>query len=278
MNPFQAQYDAEAREQAERAEAPVFIPPYETREQLEGSASPTTLLFDTEERDEAVIKEQAERAAAEGYSFRVRKVSDQIKNLGLPATRMIERGSLFVGGVLITPEDAIRQLLSFLGENPYAPEHAETPRRVLDAFIEMAGSDRNAEPATILGSLFPVSRGVEYVEVEEVGFASLCRHHLLPFSGTAAVTYWPNPEKGVVGLSKIARLVAHVARRLQMQESLASEVADTLRDYTDASRVEVVMTATHSCMACRGVKDRGAKMIVVASSDRPYLTPNGVIE
>ena len=118
------------------------------------------------------------------------------------------------------------------------------------------------DPADILGTTFPSSHD-EMVILRGVAFTSLCEHHLLPFTGTAAVAYVPNGR--VVGLSKLARLVHCFAARLQIQERLTDEIADALMAHTNARGAAVTIRAHHTCMGCRGVRQADSEMVTTAT-------------
>lgn len=134
----------------------------------------------------------------------------------------------------------------------------DTPSRVVKAFAEMT-SGYKQDPAAILARTFPGESYDEMVIVPGIHFVSLCEHHLLPFSGTAAVAYIPRER--VVGLSKIPRLVECFARRLQVQERMTVQIADALTEHLKPSGVGVVLRARHSCMTCRGVRQQNAEMV-----------------
>lgn len=157
-------------------------------------------------------------------------------------------------------EAAVRTILTFLGENPSREGLLATPRRVVDALLEMTnGSD--ASPEAILATTFTESCD-EMVVVTNIGFASLCEHHLLPFTGVAHVGYLPNGR--VVGLSKLPRLVNAFARRPQVQERMTVQIAAALDAVLGPRGVGVVVTAAHQCMSCRGVRDSAARMTTSA--------------
>lgn len=159
-------------------------------------------------------------------------------------------------------EQAIRTLLAYLGEDPDRPGLLDTPARVVRAMTEMT-CGYTGDPAEVLARVFPDDYD-ELVVLRGITFTSLCEHHLLTFSGTATVGYLPAPGQGVVGLSKLARLVELYARRLQVQERMTRQVADALERYLQPLGVGVVVRATHSCMACRGVQKPGATMVTSA--------------
>lgn len=134
----------------------------------------------------------------------------------------------------------------------------ETPARWVKALGELT-SGYAQDPREILSKRFYQPCADELVILKDIPFTSLCEHHVLPFTGVAHVAYLPGDF--VVGLSKLARLVDCYANRLQVQERLTQEIAKALSDTIKAAAVGVVIEAAHSCMACRGVKKPGAKMI-----------------
>ncbi len=154
-------------------------------------------------------------------------------------------------------ERAVAGLLVALGRDP-ADEHlAETPRRVAAAFAELL------TPTPFGATTFPNAEGYdELVLARDVPFSSLCQHHLLPFSGVAHVGYLPGER--IVGLSKLARVVEHFARDLQVQERLTQQVADWLEDELAPKGVGVVLEAEHLCMSLRGVRASGSRTVTSA--------------
>lgn len=155
-------------------------------------------------------------------------------------------------------ERAVRVLLAELGEDVDRPGLRDTPARVVRALREMT-SGGAVDPAELLGTVFPDAFD-EMVVVRAVEFTSLCEHHLLAFTGTATVGYIPNGS-GVVGLSKLARLVECYARRLQVQERMTQQIAEAIDKHLQPLGVGVVVRARHSCMGCRGVRKPGAEMV-----------------
>jgi GTP cyclohydrolase I len=152
-------------------------------------------------------------------------------------------------------QDTIRQLLASLGEDPSREGLKETPRRV-EQSLRFLTSGYVADVDTVInGALFTVEYN-EMVIVRDIDFYSLCEHHLLPFFGKCHIAYIPDGK--VIGLSKIPRLVDVFARRLQVQERLTSQVADTLRERVAPLGVAVVMEATHLCMAMRGIEKQNS--------------------
>lgn len=162
------------------------------------------------------------------------------------------------------PEDAVVRLLTWLGEDPGREGLRDTPRRVLRALAELTAGYQQ-DPAAILAREFTVAYD-ELVVVRAVPFWSLCEHHLLPFSGTAAVGYLPSDR--VVGLSKLVRLVECFARRLQLQERLTVAIAEALMDHLRARGAGVVLQARHACMECRGVRAMTAETVTSAMLGR----------
>lgn len=156
---------------------------------------------------------------------------------------------------------AVRVLLRYIGEDPNRDGLRDTPKRVLKALSEMT-SGMIEDPAKILERQFALEHD-ELILLKEIPFTSLCEHHLLPFSGTAAVAYVP--QGGViVGLSKLARLVQCFARRPQVQERMTGEVADSLVKHLQPIGAACIISAEHSCMACRGARLPGAKFVTSA--------------
>ena len=153
---------------------------------------------------------------------------------------------------------AVRTLLAYIGDDPARPGLDETPQRVLKAWREDWGAGYS-EPLKPLVKLFPDALGPvvfpmahSMVIVDDIGFHSHCEHHMAPFSGTAAVAYIPD-KRGAIGLSKLARIVDHFSRRLQVQERLTEEIATFLAANV-AKDCAVLLRASHSCMTSRGAR------------------------
>ena len=147
-------------------------------------------------------------------------------------------------------QDLIRSLIAELGEDPDREGLASTPRRVEQALQSLTSGYRADVDAIINNALFTVDYS-EMVIVRDIDFYSLCEHHLLPFFGKCHIAYIPDGK--VIGLSKIPRLVDVFSRRLQVQERLTSQIAETIETRVAPLGVGVVMEATHLCMAMRGV-------------------------
>ena len=158
-------------------------------------------------------------------------------------------------------QELITKLLTELGEDPGREGLRDTPKRVAKAY-EFLTSGYRADIATVLNNaLFTVDYS-EMVIVKDIDFYSLCEHHLLPFFGKCHVAYIPSNK--VIGLSKIPRLVDVFARRLQVQERLTRQIADTIRDKIAPLGVAVVVEATHLCMSMRGVEKQNSFAVTSA--------------
>jgi GTP cyclohydrolase I len=158
-------------------------------------------------------------------------------------------------------QDIIRQLLAGLGEDPSREGLVDTPKRVEQSMRYLTGGYDTDVDAVLNNALFSVDYN-EMVIVKDIDFYSLCEHHLLPFFGKCHVAYIPNGK--VVGLSKIPRLVDIYARRLQVQERLTNQIANTLLAKIDPLGVAVVTEATHLCMAMRGVSKQNSVAVTSA--------------
>jgi GTP cyclohydrolase I len=151
-------------------------------------------------------------------------------------------------------EAAVRNLLLALGQDPDSEHLRETPRRVALAYEEFL------TPEPFVPTTFPNDEGYdELVLVRDIPFHSLCEHHLLPFSGVAHVGYLPATR--ILGLSKLARVVEHFARGLQVQERLTKQIGDWLDIRLAPKGVGVVLEAEHLCMSLRGVEAVGSKTV-----------------
>jgi len=158
---------------------------------------------------------------------------------------------------LAAAERAARQLLAALGADLDDPGLRETPRRVAAAYAELL----TPEPFNL--TTFPNDEDYdELVVVRDIPFQSLCMHHLLPFHGVAHVAYLP--AERIIGLSKLARVVEHYSRDLQVQERLTKQVAACIQDELSPKGVGVVIEAEHLCMSLRGVQKAGAKTVTSA--------------
>jgi GTP cyclohydrolase I len=158
-------------------------------------------------------------------------------------------------------EDLIRQLLTALGENPDREGLQRTPLRVAKA-LKFLTSGYEADIDQVLNNaLFTVDYS-EMVIVRDIDFYSLCEHHMLPFFGKCHIAYLPH--KRVIGLSKIPRLVDVFARRLQIQERMTNQIAETIKEKIDPHGVAVVVEGTHLCMSMRGVEKQNSYAVTSA--------------
>lgn len=153
-------------------------------------------------------------------------------------------------------ENAVRELLFAIGEDPDRDGLQDTPARVARAYREMFAG-LYTDPDSVLNTMFDEDHD-EMVIVKEIPLYSTCEHHLVSFHGVAHVGYIPGKDGRVTGLSKIARLVDLYAKRPQVQERLTSQIADALVNRLDPRGVIVVVEAEHLCMAMRGVRKPGA--------------------
>ena len=156
-------------------------------------------------------------------------------------------------------EAAIRVLLAYAGDDPAREGLLETPKRVAKAYDELFAGYRE-DPAEVLAKVFQDVEGYgDMVLVRDIPFHSHCEHHMVPFYGTAHIAYFPS--KGVVGLSKLARLVDVYARRLQTQETMTQQIADAIEDQLQPRGIAVLIEAEHMCMAMRGVRKMGSSTV-----------------
>ena len=163
-------------------------------------------------------------------------------------------------------EDAVRTLLRWIGENPGREGLLNTPKRVVKAYEEFFAG-YHQDPDDILGTIFEEVEGYDdMVLVKDIDFAAHCEHHMVPFIGKAHIAYYPNG--GVVGLSKLARLVEIYARRLQTQETMTAQIADALEQSLAPLGVAVMIEAEHMCMSIRGVQKNGASTVTTRFSGR----------
>jgi len=163
--------------------------------------------------------------------------------------------------ILTRMAEPVRALLEMLGEDPERVGLERTPGRVARALRFLTSGYRTDADQVLNGALYDVSYD-EMVIVKDIELFSLCEHHLLPFYGKAHVAYLPN--KRVIGLSKIPRLVDMYARRLQIQERLTSEIAQTIQQAIEPRGVGVVIEARHLCMMMRGVEKQHSSAITSA--------------
>ena len=158
-------------------------------------------------------------------------------------------------------ENAVRDILEAIGEDPDREGLLETPQRVARMYAEVfAGLHRdiNKDIKTFHGE-----GNDEMILIGDIPFYSMCEHHLLPFHGKAHVVYIPKDGK-IFGLSKVARIVDTLSRKPQLQEKLTAEIADAIEKAVDARSVCVVLEAEHLCMTMRGIRKPGSKTVTSA--------------
>lgn len=166
-------------------------------------------------------------------------------------------------------EKAVRMILEGVGEDPERPGLKQTPKRVASLFAEILGG-LTEDPKEHL-KIIQEERHDEMVLIKNIPLYSMCEHHLLPFAGRAHVAYIPK-EGRIVGLSKIARVVDILARRLQVQERLTKQIADLIDEQLKPLGVMVVIEAEHMCMSMRGVKK--PRSVTVTSAVRGSFRNN----
>jgi len=156
-------------------------------------------------------------------------------------------------------EEALKTILTWMGEDPSREGLLETPKRVIKAYKEYFGG-YSEDPNKILDKTFGDVEGYDdMVVVKNVSVQSHCEHHMAPIIGTAQVAYIPNER--VVGLSKLARVVEVFSKRLQTQERLTMQIAKTIMESLDAKGVAVTIDSTHQCMTMRGIKKENATTV-----------------
>lgn len=173
-------------------------------------------------------------------------------------------------------EDGIEDLLTAIGEDPNREGLLDTPERVLKAYKEFTAGYQ-IDPVKLLATNFDlddVADGIVYDQMivsKDIPYSSLCEHHLLPFTGYAHVAYIPQLNGKVVGLSKLARVVDAYARRLQVQERMTQQIANTIEKVLQPRGVAVIITGKHTCQCLRGVKKDGS---MVTSAMLGYFRTN----
>ena len=158
-------------------------------------------------------------------------------------------------------ENAVREILSAVGEDPDREGLKETPQRVARMYAEVfAGLHRDISKDI---KVFHEEGNDEMILIGDIPFYSMCEHHLLPFHGKAHVVYIPRDGR-ILGLSKVARIVDTLSRKPQLQERLTSEIADKIQEAVDAKSVCVIIEAEHLCMTMRGIRKPGSKTVTSA--------------
>ena len=174
---------------------------------------------------------------------------DQSDNSGIPSVDL----DLIAQGV--------RLILEGLGENPDRPGLQQTPRRVAEMYAELTSGMREDPNQHVVP--LPGDKHDEMVIVKDIGIASMCEHHLAPFVGKCHIAYIPRDGR-ILGISKLARLAETFSRRLQLQERLTTDIANTLFEGLKPIGVMVVIEAAHTCMTLRGVRKADAKTVTSA--------------
>jgi GTP cyclohydrolase I len=158
-------------------------------------------------------------------------------------------------------QELVRELLRDIGEDPDREGLQDTPARVARSFEFLTRGYRE-DPRRVIGTALFTEEYSEMIIVRDIDFYSLCEHHLLPFYGRAHVAYVP--DKHIVGISKVARMVECFARRLQVQERMTQQIASTLSDVLSPRGVGVVIRAEHMCMRMRGVEKQNSAVVTSA--------------
>jgi GTP cyclohydrolase I len=156
-------------------------------------------------------------------------------------------------------EAAVRTLIRWAGDDPEREGLRDTPKRVAKAFEELFAGYRQTPEEMLARTFDDVAGYDDLVIVRDIDFHSHCEHHMVPFHGRAHIGYFP--AKGVVGLSKLARVVDVYARRLQTQETMTAQIAQAIQDHLKPRGVGVIVEAEHMCMCMRGVRKPGARTV-----------------
>jgi GTP cyclohydrolase I len=163
-------------------------------------------------------------------------------------------------------EEGVRLILEGIGEDPQREGIAATPRRVAEMYDEVfAGYGHDASEVV---TVIPGAGHDEMIMVRDIPLFGMCEHHVIPFVGRAFVAYIPNRDGRITGLSKVARLVDLLSKKLQVQERLTTEIADALEKALEPRGVFVMIEAEHLCMTMRGVKKPGSVTVTSAVRGR----------
>lgn len=156
-------------------------------------------------------------------------------------------------------EEAVERLLLWAGEDPRREGLVDTPKRVVDAYLDWFSGYKD-DPVKFLQRTFQEVEGYdEMIVLRDISFESHCEHHIAPIIGVAHVGYLPNNK--VVGISKLARVVETFARRFQVQEKMTAQIANCIQDVLKPKGVGIVIDATHQCMTTRGIHKSGVSMV-----------------
>lgn len=167
-------------------------------------------------------------------------------------------------------KQAVTTIINAIGDDPSREGLADTPRRLADMYEELFNG-MNQDPAEVLKVGYEIGHR-EMIILKDIPFYSMCEHHFLPFYGVVHIGYIPDIEGRVVGISKLARVVEIIAKRPQIQERMATDIANTIEKGLHAEGVAVVIEAEHMCMTMRGIKKPGTN--VVTSALRGTLRKN----
>jgi len=157
-------------------------------------------------------------------------------------------------------EAAVRALIAYLGDDPAREGLQATPKRVVAALDEIYRGYREIPADALVRTFGETEPYDDFVLIRDIAFTSHCEHHMVPFVGMAHIAYYPS-EQGVVGLSKLARLVDVFARRLQTQEALTAQIVGAIDQHLRPRGCAVMIEAEHMCMSMRGVRKQGAQTI-----------------
>jgi GTP cyclohydrolase I len=169
-------------------------------------------------------------------------------------------------------EAAVRTLIAWAGDDPTREGLVDTPRRVVKAYEELFGGYREAAGHALSRVFEEVEGYHDIVLVRDIPFVSHCEHHIAPFFGKAHIGYYP--RHGVVGLSKLARIVDTFARRLQTQEAMSAQIVEAVDSSLNTRGVAVLIEAEHTCMSMRGVKKHGVSTVTTQFSGVFRTQPN----
>ena len=180
-------------------------------------------------------------------------------NIQLKAAKAAKRKQSLVRPTREQAEEAVRTLLLWAGDDPTREGLLDTPKRVAKSYAEFF-KGYEEDPVEILSRTFEETEGYdEMILLRDIRLESHCEHHMVPITGKAHVAYLPG--KRVVGISKLARVVDAYAKRLQIQEKLTAQIANTIQEVLQPRGVAVVIEANHQCMSTRGVHKPGASMV-----------------
>ncbi|WP_026439034.1 GTP cyclohydrolase I FolE [Acidocella facilis] len=180
-------------------------------------------------------------------------------NIQLKAAKAAKRKQSLVRPTREQAEEAVRTLLLWAGDDPTREGLLDTPKRVAKSYAEFF-KGYEEDPAEILSRTFEETEGYdEMILLRDIRLESHCEHHMVPITGKAHVAYLPG--KRVVGISKLARVVDAYAKRLQIQEKLTAQIANTIQEVLQPRGVAVVIEANHQCISTRGVHKPGVSMI-----------------